>query len=241
MRRDRLYTRYAFCATAKVLDSSGLETSAEVTNISVGGCRLITSTRFSVGVRVVIKIQAGSDYFEAPANIVHCTENGVGVMFHNESSKSFLVLNKWIQRAEITESLRDEPLMLRMSRRETDPMPKRILVVDDDTSVRTVVRKRIEHQLGFVCEEAENGLDAIAKEFKADLVVMDLAMPVMNGFEAAMVLQREMPEVPVVVLSIFAHEHFGATLANTFGVKAIIPKADGMSSLIECVQKILGS
>lgn len=95
--------------------------------------------------------------------------------------------------------------------------------------------------MGFVCEEAENGTQAIAKvkSFQADLVVLDLAMPVMNGFETAVVLQREMPKVPVIILSMCAHEQFGATLANTFGVKAIIPKAEGMSTLVEHIQKLL--
>ena len=93
----RLCTRYAFAAAATIIDSGGLETPAQVTNISVGGCRLSTNARVSVGASVVIKIQVATDCFEARANVVHRAEDSVGVMFHNESPESLLVLNKWIQ------------------------------------------------------------------------------------------------------------------------------------------------
>jgi hypothetical protein len=96
---QRLYSRYAFSAPAKIIDSSGSETAAQVANISVGGCRLLTSGSFSIGARVVVKIQTPTDYFETPANVVHCGEDGVGIMFHNENPKSLLVLTDWIRTA----------------------------------------------------------------------------------------------------------------------------------------------
>ena len=66
-------------------------------------------------------------------------------------------------------------------------------------------------------------------------------MPAMNGFEAAMVFQREMPKVPVVILTMYADNgQFGSMLAHRFGVKAIIPKAEGMDALMNCVRKLLG-
>lgn len=118
---------------------------------------------------------------------------------------------------------------------------KRILIVDDSSSVRSVVREGLETQTGYVCEEAVNGVEAIekAKKVAPDLVLLDLAMPRLNGIEAAMVLQREMPKIPVVILTMYAEE-FGRSLSNSFGVKAVINKADGMSALIECVQGLLG-
>lgn len=126
---------------------------------------------------------------------------------------------------------------------QTAPIRKHILIVDDDASVRSIVRRGLEHKLGAVCEEAENGFDGIAKAktFRTDLIILDLAMPKMNGFETAMALKREMPHVPVVILSMYAHDHFGGTLQKIFGVKAIIPKGEGMNSLIERIQKILAN
>ena len=65
-------------------------------------------------------------------------------------------------------------------------------------------------------------------------------MPAMNGFEAAIVLQREMPKVPVVILTIYADDaRFTSSLARTFGVQAIIPKSDGVNAVMDYVQKLL--
>ena len=99
MQPQRLYTRYSFSAPATITHTPGVEIPAEVTNISVGGCRLLSGVQIAVGMRVIIKIQKGSDYFEAPAKVVHCTEGGIGVMFHNENPQSFLVLTKWVHEA----------------------------------------------------------------------------------------------------------------------------------------------
>ena len=104
MTQRRLYTRYDFSAAATITDSSGRETLAQVTNISVGGCRLITGNEFPVGARVVIRIQSAADRFEAPANVVHCADDGVGLMFNTEHPQSLLVLNKWIKKAIETQA-----------------------------------------------------------------------------------------------------------------------------------------
>lgn len=56
-----------------------------------------------------------------------------------------------------------------------------------------------------VCGEAENGREAIekAQELRPDLIVLDLSMPVMNGLDAARVLKRIMPTVPLIMYSAF--------------------------------------
>jgi DNA-binding NarL/FixJ family response regulator len=66
-------------------------------------------------------------------------------------------------------------------------MATRILIADDDESVRQLLRRILEEHPGWqVCGEAFNGRDAVAKveQLSPDVVVMDLAMPQMNGFEA---------------------------------------------------------
>jgi CheY-like chemotaxis protein len=70
---------------------------------------------------------------------------------------------------------------------------KTVLVVDDAESERTAIRTAIESRTKFrVCGEASNGVEAIRKanELRPDLVLMDLAMPQMNGLEAAKVLRN---------------------------------------------------
>lgn len=119
---------------------------------------------------------------------------------------------------------------------------KRILIVDDSSAVRAIVREGLEMRGGYVCAEAVNGLEAIekAKQARPDLIVLDLAMPELNGFEVATVLRREMPNIPVVILTMYA-ETMGRSLARRVGAKAVVAKADGMSGLVECVRGLLDS
>ena len=87
---------------------------------------------------------------------------------------------------------------------EVFPVKKSVLIADDNAIFRRVIRHVFTSQEDFaVCGEAENGQEAIekAQELHPDLIVMDLAMPVMGGIDAARVLGRLMPTVPMVVLS----------------------------------------
>jgi two-component system, chemotaxis family, chemotaxis protein CheY len=79
-------------------------------------------------------------------------------------------------------------------------MPPNILVVDDNASIRYLIRSLLENTGYAVCGEAEDGADAIekAKQLKPDLICLDLSMPRMNGAEAASVLKRLMPAVPII-------------------------------------------
>src|SRR5690242_10171227 len=74
----------------------------------------------------------------------------------------------------------------------------RVLVVDDHEMVRRAVCGLLETQddIDIVCE-ACNGEDAVsfAKEHRPDIVVLDITMPVMNGFEAALLLKKKFPEM----------------------------------------------
>ena len=82
---------------------------------------------------------------------------------------------------------------------------KTVLVVDDEPTIREYLRQELEPE-GYNVEEAENGLDAIskAKELMPDLVILDVMMPLMNGFDAAAVLKNDPQtmKIPIVILSI---------------------------------------
>jgi len=116
----------------------------------------------------------------------------------------------------------------------------KILVIDDGDSVRDVIRIFLEHAGFEVCGEAADGVQAIeqAKKLKPDLIVLDLAMPRMNGAEAASVLSSTMPKVPIVLLTLYKNV-LGTALASAVGVKAIIDKTDGMDKLVACVRSLL--
>lgn len=118
---------------------------------------------------------------------------------------------------------------------------KNILIVDDSDAVRDVIRTFLERTGYQVCGEAADGFEAIelAKRLKPDLIVMDLSMPRMNGVEAASVIRPLMPDVPIVVLTMYG-DALGKSLSAAIGAKAVVPKAEGMTNLVECIKNLLG-
>jgi DNA-binding NarL/FixJ family response regulator len=118
--------------------------------------------------------------------------------------------------------------------------PGRVLLTDDGDAVRDVIRIYLEKRGLQVCGEAADGVEAIekAKALKPDVIILDLAMPRMNGMEAAAVLSRIMPTVPIVLLTIYG-DFVGASLAAVSGIQAVISKTDGLDKLATCVQSLL--
>jgi DNA-binding NarL/FixJ family response regulator len=122
-------------------------------------------------------------------------------------------------------------------------MSKHILVVDDSETCRKVTRLFLESQLGLdVCGEAVDGVDAIekARTLKPDLVVLDLAMPRMNGVEAASELRAMMPRVPIVLFTMY-DDAVGRASALSAGANLVVSKPSGGWKLIDCVQSLLHS
>jgi CheY-like chemotaxis protein len=119
-------------------------------------------------------------------------------------------------------------------------MAKCILIADDNDIVRTIIRFFLETK-GFEVGEAADGVDAIekAKRLNPDLIVLDVAMPRMNGVEAASVLKRMMPDVPIVWFTMY-QEQVGPSLTAAVGVDAVLSKPDGVAGLAECVQGLIG-
>jgi CheY-like chemotaxis protein len=119
---------------------------------------------------------------------------------------------------------------------------KRILIVDDNEYFLPVLRSCLETQGYQVCGAAADGVAAIerTKELKPDLIVMDMAMPRLNGMEAAAILKSLMPKIPIVLLTIH-DEEVKATTTPAFGIKAVVSKADGISALTACLRGLLGS
>ena len=105
-------------------------------------------------------------------------------------------------------------------------MPKSVLLVDDNAVIRHALRHLFTAEADFdICGEAENGREAIAKaqELHPDLIVMDLSMPVMNGIDAARVLKRLMPTVPLIIFSEYS-DVFSESEARSAGVSALVSK-----------------
>ncbi len=107
-------------------------------------------------------------------------------------------------------------------------MPFKILIVDDSSSIRNLLRFFIEHNTDWqVCGEAENGQVAVEKvrELKPHAVILDLSMPVMNGLEAAREITRIAPNVQMVMFTMHTSEQLRKD-AQAVGIKDVISKSD---------------
>ncbi len=120
-------------------------------------------------------------------------------------------------------------------------MPSQILIADDNSTVRRIIKSFLTGRPGVaVCGEAVNGLEAVEKTraLKPDLVLLDLAMPLMNGAEAASVLKKTMPEVPIILFTIYS-DNIRRYLTSAIGVEAVLSKLDGLTTLAKVVDDVL--
>jgi DNA-binding NarL/FixJ family response regulator len=118
---------------------------------------------------------------------------------------------------------------------------KRLLIVDDSPAIRRSLRILLQYRSDWeICGEAENGREGIDKALllSPDLIVIDLAMPVMNGFQAAQELQRLLPKIPLLMYTSFAGPEIEHQ-ALAAGISAIRSKSDGIESLCGSIEELL--
>src|SRR5580693_190501 len=109
---------------------------------------------------------------------------------------------------------------------------KRILVADDSDTSRTVLTSYLSAQGNLdVCGEAVDGEEAIekARELKPDLILLDVAMPRTNGIVAASVLRDMMPELRIVMFTMYSEAVARTFSRQELAFDAVVAKADGMT------------
>jgi len=120
-------------------------------------------------------------------------------------------------------------------------MLKSVLIADDNAFVRQRLGELFSREPDFeVCAEADNGRNAIqvAQESHPNLILLDLAMPVMNGLDAARALKRLMPEVPIVMFSAYS-DSFIEKEAHSAGISALVSKFEDMSVLVGIARNLV--
>jgi len=113
-------------------------------------------------------------------------------------------------------------------------MPTRILIADDDTTIRMLLRRLLEKQPDWqVCGEAGNGVEAIEKveQLQPDVVVMDLGMPVMTGLQAAPKIVKAHPRLPMLLISVQEVSRQLAREARKAGYSGAVTKSSGTEVL----------
>jgi len=119
-------------------------------------------------------------------------------------------------------------------------MAKRILIADDHESVLRGIRAILESNGDWaVCGDAANGADAIAKavQLQPDLIILDFAMPVLDGMQAASEISKLLPGVPIVLHTMYGSEV--ALEAKKHGVARVVEKAKS-GALVATVAELLG-
>jgi DNA-binding NarL/FixJ family response regulator len=119
-------------------------------------------------------------------------------------------------------------------------MSLRILLADDHTLVRQGLRKVLEERPEWeVVAEAGDGREAVrlAEQFKPDVCVLDIAMPLLNGVEATRQIARRVPTTRILVLSMYSDEAYVAQILQA-GAAGYILKDSADVDLIQAVSEV---
>lgn len=117
----------------------------------------------------------------------------------------------------------------------------RVLLADDHTIVRQGLRRLLETQPDFtVIAEADNGRAAVqsAMQHRPNVVILDMAMPNLNGIEATRQLTREVPEARVLALSAYCDEEYVLAVCQA-GAAGYLVKHTAASELITAIREAM--
>jgi DNA-binding NarL/FixJ family response regulator len=117
-----------------------------------------------------------------------------------------------------------------------------VLLVDDAPDLRLMLRLNLEESGRFaVLGEAADGAEGVsmAREHQPDLVLLDIAMPVQDGFEALPHIREAAPEARVVILTSFEEKRLGRK-AMDLGAAGFLEKSLSPERLIEKLLVVMG-
>ena len=126
-----------------------------------------------------------------------------------------------------------------MIRRSPEPDAPSILIVDDDPNIQRLCRRILE-ETGYFVTEASSSKEALAaiETTFFDLILLDLTMPEMDGFEFLKAVRGELPKLKIIIMSGF----MPATMlpaAKLFGATATLAKPFSPDSLLSVVCQVL--
>ena len=116
--------------------------------------------------------------------------------------------------------------------------PIRVFLVDDHTILRQGLRRLFESEKGFeVVGEARDGREAVdrSREIDSDVIIMDLAMPALNGLDATRRILKAKPDAKVLILSMYLDDDY-VTQALEAGVVGYVMKDAPANELVMAVR-----
>jgi len=116
----------------------------------------------------------------------------------------------------------------------------RVLIADDHTIVREGLKRILRESLSVEVSEAKNGREVLLKTGKKnfDLILLDIAMPDINGLEVLRQLKHKHPALPVLMLTIFPEEQY-AVQGLKAGASGYLTKDSAADELIHAIRKIM--
>jgi len=116
----------------------------------------------------------------------------------------------------------------------------RVLLVDDHAILREGIKALLEKQKNIeVVAEASNGREAVSKvvQFRPDVVVLDISMPLMDGLEATRQMKRESPDVKILVLTMHDDEEYFFQLLRA-GASGYVTKRAVSRDLVSAIEAV---
>jgi len=120
--------------------------------------------------------------------------------------------------------------------------PIRVVLIDDSDDLRLLVRLALERESDFtIVAEATDGDSGVATvaAYKPHLVLLDIAMPVMDGLQALTLIREESPGSIVVMLSAFTSSSGAVERAMALGAHGYIEKGGGVPAMIAELRAVL--
>lgn len=115
---------------------------------------------------------------------------------------------------------------------------KKILIVDDEESIRFLYQEELEEE-GYIVECAKNGEEALEKlsAFQPDLISLDIKMPVMDGIEALKRIREKERHLPIILCSAYGEYKQDLT---TWASDAYVVKCADLTNFKSIIRKLLG-
>ena len=118
-------------------------------------------------------------------------------------------------------------------------MSLRVVIADDHTIIREGLKALLASAGYLVVGEAADGRAAarLAKSLRPDIVLMDIAMPHLNGMDGAMALRKEAPDTRVVALTVHTDDAY-VLEALRAGFRGYVVKSQASSDLVEAIEQV---
>src|SRR4029079_13410804 len=117
-----------------------------------------------------------------------------------------------------------------------------IMVIDDEASIRSLLRDVLE-KAGHKVVEAKDGREALSlyQKDRADLLIMDLLMPEVDGLEATLQLTREYLDTKIIAMTGAQGDRNFLDVAKLFGARRVFEKPFDLNKMVEAVNEELAT